>query len=179
MKKLLSLLVVLTMTLGAMAQSQHLKFMGIPLNGTISAFHQKLVAKGYKPDVEVNKRSRPGSRYFKGTFFGSEAVVYVYYNPKTKIVYRAKAVLKYTSEGIMQSVYQELKVALGEKYSGALVSKGESHGYEDMTYYVDEGRIDLFCAKYDLSYPTYYNVYVDYWDDINSKKNEDKNMDDL
>lgn len=179
MKKIISLLVVLTMTLGTMAQSQHLKFMGIPLNGTISAFHQKLVAKGYKPDVEYNKQSGPGARSFKGTFFGREAFINVFYNPKTKIVYRAKAFLRYTSEEDMQSVYQELKVALGEKYSGALVSEGEGYGYEDMTYYVDEGRIDLFCSKYDDSYPTYYNVHVDYWDDINSKKNEDKNMDDL
>lgn len=179
MKKLLSLLVVLTMTLGAMAQSQHLKFMGIPLNGTISAFHQKLVAEGYKPAVDVNKQSESGSRCYKVTFFGSEAFIHVYYNPKTKIVYRAKAFLRYTSEEIMQSVYQELKVALGAKYSGALVSEGKSYGYEDMTYYVDEGRIGLFCDKYDLPYRTYYNVHVDYWDDINSKKNEDKNMDDL
>lgn len=179
MKKLLSLLVVLTMTLGVMAQSQHLKFMGIPLNGAISAFHQKLVAKGYKPAVEVNKQSGPGVRSFKGTFFGSEAYIHVFYNPKTKIVYRAKAYLEYTSEEDMQSVYQELKVALGEKYSGALVSEGKSYGYEDMIYSVDEGRIDLFCDKYDDSYPTYYQVHVDYRDDINSKKNEDKNMDDL
>lgn len=167
------------MTLGAMAQSQHLKFMGIPLNGTISAFHQKLVAKGYKPYVELNKQSGPGARSFKGTFFGREAYIHVYYNPKTKIVYRAKAVLEYTSEEDMQSVYQELKVALGEKYSGALMFENEYSGYERLSCFVDNGGIDLYCTKIDDSYLTYYLVHVDYWDDINSKKNENKNMDDL
>ena len=55
MKRILSFFVMLVLTLGVMAQTQHMKFMGIPLNGTISAFHQKLVAKGCKPDVEYNK----------------------------------------------------------------------------------------------------------------------------
>ena len=80
MKRFLSLFVMLVMTLGVMAQTQHMKFMGIPLNGTISAFHQKLVAKGCKHDVEVSKVAGVGSRAFTGTFFGEKSGIYVYYN---------------------------------------------------------------------------------------------------
>ena len=179
MKKILSIVVVFMLTLGAMAQTQHLKFMGIPLTGTISAFHQKLVAKGLKHDVEGSQNIGPGTRKFTGTFYGKNANIYVKYNPTTKIVYGAYAVITYYSEDSMKSGYAELKSALSEKYPNAYEYEGEFDGYDYISYYVNGGCIDLYCSKYDETYPTQYWLYIDYRDAINSEKNDKQKSNDL
>ena len=179
MKRLLLLFVALVLTLGVMAQTQHMKFMGIPLNGTISAFHQKLVAKGCKPDVEFNKTAPVGSRHFTGTFFGEKALIIVYYNAKTKVVYRAKAVIRRSSEDMIIQKYDEVKSALEEKYPNAYMDKGEHNGYEGMHFYTDQGWIDLYVSKYDGYSETPYSLQIDYYDEVNDKKNENSKMNDL
>jgi hypothetical protein len=162
-----------------MAQTQHMKFMGIPLDGTISAFHQKLVAKGCKPDVEYNKTAPVGSRLFIGTFFGEKAKIFVYYNAKTKVVYRAKAVIDRSTEDMVIQQYNEVKSALEEKYPNAYMDKSEDYGYESLTFYTAQGWIDLYVSKHDNVYPTVYSLYIDYYDDVNDKKNENSKMNDL
>lgn len=179
MRKILSIVVVFMLTLGAVAQTQHLKFMGIPLTGTISAFHQKLVAKGVKHDVEGSKGAGAGSRYFDGIFYGENARIYVNYNPATKIVYRAKAVITYYSEDSMKSGYAELKSALSDKYPNACATEGEYEGYDAIGYFVNGGCIELFCSKNYDTYPTEYWLFIDYWDAINSEKNEHQKSNDL
>ena len=65
----------------AYAQKEpHLKFMGIPLDGTINQFQSKLTAKGIRVDVALNKNIGVGARAFKGTFSGKDAQVFVYYD---------------------------------------------------------------------------------------------------
>ena len=179
MKRILSFFVMLVLTLGVMAQTQHMKFMGIPLDGTISAFHQKLVAKGCKHDVEVSNALGAGSRVFIGTFFGEKADIHVYYNAKTKVVYRAKACIERSSEDDIFRKYNEVKSALEEKYPDAYMVKDEHYGYESMHFYTDQGWIDLYVAKYDKVYPTVYSLHIDYIDDVNFKKNENSKMNDL
>jgi hypothetical protein len=179
MKRILSFFVMLVLTLGVMAQTQHMKFMGIPLDGTISAFHQKLVAKGCKHDVEISKVVGAGGRAFTGTFFGEKADIYVYYNAKTKVVYRAKACIKRSSEDNIIRKYNEVKSALEEKYPDAYMDKSEDYGYDSMHFYTDQGEIDLYVYKFDDVYPTVYDLYIDYYDEVNFKKNENSKMNDL
>lgn len=179
MKRFLSFFVMLVLTLGVMAQTQHMKFMGIPLNGTISAFHQKLVAKGCKPNVEYNKTSPVGCRVFIGTFFGEKAEVYVYYNAKTKVVYRAKACILRSSEDDIIREYNEVKSALEEKYPDAYMVKDEYNGYESMHFCTAQGEIDLYVSKYDGYSENPYSLHIDYIDEVNDKKNENSKMNDL
>lgn len=171
MKRFLSLFVMLVLTLGVMAQTQHMKFMGIPLNGSISAFHQKLVAKGCKPDVEYNKTSPVGRRAFDGIFFGEKAEIYVYYNTETKVVYRAKACIDRDSEDMIIRIYNEVKSALEEKYPDAYMSEVEHNGYDSVGFYTDQGWIDLYVTK-DVVYADKYYLHIDYYDVVNFKKNE-------
>jgi hypothetical protein len=178
MKRFLSFFVMLVLTLGAMAQTQHMKFMGIPLNGSISTFHQKLVAKGYKPDVEYNKTSPVGRRVFTGTFFGEKADIYVYYNTETKVVYRAKACIDRDSEDMIIRIYNEVKSALEEKYPDAYMIKGEYKGNEGMHFCTAQGEIGLYVTK-DVVYADKYYLHIDYYDDVNFKKNENSKMNDL
>ena len=178
MKRILSFFVMLVLTLSVMAQTQHMKFMGIPLDGTIRAFHQKLVEKGCKPEVEYNKTA-PGRRYFIGTFFGEKAIIIVYYNLKTKVVYRAKACIQRSSEDMIIQQYDEVKSALEEKYPDAYMVKDEDDEYEAMHFCTDQGEIDLCVAKFDGYSETPYTLFIDYYDEVNNKKNENSKMNDL
>ena len=170
---------MLVLTLGVMAQTQHMKFMGIPLDGTISAFHQKLVAKGCKPNVEYNKTAPVGSRHFIGTFFGEKALIIVYYNAKTKVVYRAKACIDRRSEDMIIQQYDEVKSALEEKYPDAYMVKDEYDEYESMHFCTDQGEIDLYVGKFDGYVEKPYELHIDYYDDVNYKKNEKSKKNDL
>lgn len=62
------------MALYAQAQEskEHLKFMGIELNGTIADFQTKLLAKGLTISPQ-SKLQPTGIRVFDGTFSGEDA----------------------------------------------------------------------------------------------------------
>ena len=98
MKRIVLMLVSCMMVMSVMAQNEHLKFMGIPLTGTITTFQTKLAAKGISYDKVASSQTESGVRCFKGVFSGEKANIYVYYNEKTKVVYRAKAVIEYPTE---------------------------------------------------------------------------------
>ena len=53
MKKSMMLIIVCLMSMCIQAQTEHLKFMGIPLTGSITAFQEKLKAKGIEYDAEA------------------------------------------------------------------------------------------------------------------------------
>jgi hypothetical protein len=72
-----------------------------------------------------------------------------------------------------------VKSALEEKYPDAYMSEGEDYGYDSMQLYTAQGGIDLYVSKYDDVYPTEYTLHVDYFDDVNFKKNENSKMNDL
>ena len=162
MKRFLSFFVALVLTLGVMAQTQHLKFQGIPLNGTISAFHQKLVAKGFKHEAVLSKGLAVGTRAFSGVCFGKKCIVGVYYIPKTKLVYSVGVTIPYDDEDVQYADFERINNALTKKYPNAEVSEDE---YEDVnTYFLDEGRIHVICELNLL--------HVMYYDEENTAKNE-------
>ena len=71
--------------------------MGIPLNGTINQFQQKLIAKGVKPYADFNELAQDEPvRYFSGNFAGNKALIKIKYNNKTKIVWGAMVLIEYT-----------------------------------------------------------------------------------
>lgn len=92
---------------------EHIKFMGIPMGGTITAFQNKLQAKGLKVSVE-SARMPAGQRGYKGTFSGEQAEILIWFNPRTKIVYRGKAMInRYGKEFILWSIIRDgIKIGL-------------------------------------------------------------------
>lgn len=188
MKKLIFTLVVILMTTVLCAQAEdHLKFMGIPLTGNINSFQTKLEAKGCKADKTINSYLPVGTRAFKGQFAGNEANIYIYYNKKTKIVYRAKAVIEYTDKDIFNQKEYELAQMLSHKYYSMYIDTSSSDG---LTIYVTNdlgttnlGTIDLYDRTEDPNVSNYfkttYNIHIDYHDAINSEKNQDERMEDL
>lgn len=98
-----------------MAQNanEHLKFMGIPINGTLESFTQKLVAKGLK-----REHAWEDDVLLKGTFAGkSGSGVCVMRIPSRNIVYKVVVCLpsKDTWEWL-EDDYTEFKRMLTSKY---------------------------------------------------------------
>ena len=185
-KRILSIVVIFTlaMTTSFAQGEQHLKFMGIPITGTINQFQSKLASKGITVDQSVNKYIGVGGRAFKGVFAGKKAQIYVYYDETTKIVYRAKAVIDSYDEDTSDNDYYHFVDLLTTKYPDVEVETGEHDGYESTTLYVPNnstgnyqylGSIDVFRSE-DYSA---YSLYIDYTDTGNYIKHEDRNLEDL
>ena len=115
MKRIFIALLFIFSCIGAMAQNanEHLKFMGIPINGTLESFTQKLVAKGLK-----REHAWDNALLLKGTFAGkSGSGVCVMRVPSRNIVYKVVVCLpsKDTWEWL-ENDYKEFKEMLTTKY---------------------------------------------------------------
>ena len=69
MKNLLTLMMVVMVSLSSFAQKDVTKFLGIPVDGTVSEMKQKLIAKGFKVASYGHKNQ------LEGTFNGREVFV--------------------------------------------------------------------------------------------------------
>lgn len=118
MKKIISVFFVFFLCMAASAQ-QHMKFMGIPLDGTIEDFSMKLKAKGVTYDAAESKAAGKGIRKFCGTFMGEKATFTVFYNYKSKIVFSAVAELYYPTVESAHTPFVNLNDQLQQKYPDA------------------------------------------------------------
>lgn len=89
-KHLLLTLTLLFATTGVTYAQEHLKFMGIPIDGTIDNFQKQLATKQIVVDKSVNKNVGVGMRIFKGRFAGQTCYIAVQYSP-SKTVYAVMA----------------------------------------------------------------------------------------
>ena len=167
------------------AQSEHAKFMGIPLNGTIQQFHQKLVAKGCRHDTKTSSVISNGTRAFKGSFAGNDAFIYVYYDETTKIVYRAKAVISCSGEVMRDTKFNDLKGLLETKYGTLFSEKDTYEGHDSYTYPILSkqsgemiGVAGIYVSKNEYSLDEY-GIHVDYYDFANNKEHDDKRLEDI
>lgn len=188
MKKTIIMMTLCLVVFCCPVQAQHLKFMGIPLNGTITQFQQKLTAKGVKYDKRASQLTPSGVRAFTGNFAGEKAEIYVYYDPASKVVYRAKAVITYPTEDICDSHYYEFKSLLSSKYPDAYCEEGYQDEHESYLFVVSQkgigelrdihGTIGIYVSE--TLYEIYErNLHIDYTDYLNSIDNDNSKMRDL
>lgn len=178
-KYLLLILCTLFISVSLSAQSksnQHLKFMGIPINGSITNFQNKLIAKGFKYDKATSKAIEGPTRYYDGQFAGETAQLIVYYNRDQKFVYRVKVVIERSSEEQIKTLMNSFRNQLVEKYS-TYAEEGTYEGNESYYIPLNTGWVDLFYV-YNI-YSIGYSLHIDYWDEENYNKNRKNNMDDL
>lgn len=197
MRKILSLLAMLLACTAMFAQAteQHVKFMGIPLNGTITQFQSKLLAKGCTYDAETSKAISTDCRVFNGVFASKKVSIYVYYDNNTKIVYRAKAVNDGMAESIADQEYGRIKELLTTKYESDGIT-GSQSDKESCCWGIfskpkgddtDEGggligEVDLYIVKDEktyIRYPYNYSLHIDYIDFLNKEKHTEKDLEDL
>ena len=117
MKKIISVLFAICLCMTA--DAQHMRFMGIPLDGTIDDFSMKLKAKGVTYDAAESKAAGKGIRKFCGTFMGEKATFTVFYNYKSKIVFSAVAELYYPTVESAHTPFVNLNDQLQQKYPDA------------------------------------------------------------
>jgi hypothetical protein len=180
------------------AQKDHLKFAGIPLDGTISQFHPKIVAKGFKYDAELSKQFE-NSRAYNGVFAGENCLVYVYYDTKSKIVYRAKAIVENLSQSIAEQKFDSMKSRLCAKYteensfrdnmddskyqpSFAILPLRDNLDYSLSKWKNTYGIINIYVVKsnsYLYNSSNDHSLHIDYEDQINSDLHEKNIEDDL
>lgn len=191
MKKLLFTLCFLIFAIVSFAQANtHIKFMGIPLTGTIAQFQAKLVAKGCTYNKVASATIPNGTRAFNGTFVGNKVDIFVYYDTKTKVVYRTKAVVSGVTEDIAEQEYSKIKNLLSQKYGSDFddMFVGTQGGKESVSFMSanDEGEIngsiDLFITQDEETWvraPYNYNLHIDYNDRINTNNHENQQLDEI
>ena len=197
MKKLLFIAMTMLLSSLSWGQNEHLSFAGIPIDGTITQFHQKLTSQGYKYDVELTKRLT-GSRAYEGIFAGEQCDVYVYFDIQTSKVYRAKAVISSLSESLAKQKYESILTRLKKKYtddnslleekkdseyiaSCLIIPMRESYNEFLTTWGNSYGAITVYIVesadKY--NYPYHYSLHIDYEDQLNSDAHNKNVEDDL
>ncbi len=110
MRKFITL-VLLAITMSAFAQ-EHMKFMGLPIDGQLTTFCQALEKKNFQLEKERNGRAR-----YEGSFTGKPVYVIVETTPKTYTVCDVLVVYKDNNTwGEMEDLYVGLKEQLTAKY---------------------------------------------------------------
>ena len=167
----------------AFAQNSHIKLMGIELNGTISEFQTKIQAKGAM--VSPDSKSYPnGTRAYNGTFSGEKATIIVWYNERTKQVYRAKAIIKRYGKDMIEQVMSTMEGKLDLKYGtdckeSELVKDDYLHEFKQSGYTLENGTIGLFVTSGGFTDQVQFSLHIDYHDKENYAKNTAEEMDDL
>jgi len=115
MKRIISIVLVTAFAIMAMAQEQkpHLQFKGIPIAGSISAFCQKLQAKGFTQLRSTEKNIR----IFTGDFTGRKSTVGVIATDDGKNVFGVTVLFDETeSWNTLVSTYDHYKELYTTKY---------------------------------------------------------------
>jgi hypothetical protein len=109
---------ILLFMMGAIlcTNAQHLRFSEIPIEGSITSFQSKLAAKGIRVNQAESNKAPVGQRIFNGKFQGYNAVITVYYNRKTKDVYKVEAVIESKKKETIQGILDRSLKAIEQKY---------------------------------------------------------------
>ena len=159
-KSLLLLMLVSLLTLTSFAQTEHMKFMGIPIDGSLKSFCSQLKKKGFDRDPYETRRK--DSRIYIGEFAGHNSKVFVYSDAKSNNVHSVIVNIPSYEEDVALSIYNNLKQMLIEKYSedvGVKEYKWLNEKYADK---IQEGKLTelkwLYEKKDDDGYDVTYIV---------------------
>ena len=179
--------------------TEHLKFMGIPIDGSPEAFANQLKSKGFTLDSS----STPDIIWMTGTFAGiSDSNVLIYKSPSSDNVYKVRVVFPgQDSWSQIEMRYSKFKDWLSQKYL-LLESTEEFQGYppssdsdkmtklilDNCTYLCKYGagssegefigRIYLAIKRFSSAYNKGY-VCIEYQDYLNGENAEQGSIDDL
>ena len=95
----------------AQEKIEHLKFMGIPIDGKISKFKKNLEKKGLQHYTTLNNHY-----IFRGSFAGDDANIFVMYDTKTKVVSGVGVSIQCLSHQIAKDKYNNYVNDFKDKY---------------------------------------------------------------
>ena len=126
MKKILASLAVFVAVINIMAQ-EHLSFKGIPIEGSMTEFCQKLKTKGFTSIGQENNIS-----LFTGDFTGSEATVGVTATDDGKNVFAVVVLFEPSGEwNTLVNTYDYYKDLYTRKYGKPSISKEKNPALSD------------------------------------------------
>lgn len=99
------------------AQTEHLKFMGIPIDGKASVFGKKIEQKGLKYYAKVSN-----GYIYKGDFAGYSSEIFTLFDNKKKIVYGVGVQITCYSESVAKDTYWRFVRDLKDKYNAIKLS---------------------------------------------------------
>ena len=183
MKRKLLVAILLFLSFACYAQTSHMKFMGIEMGRTIDQFQAGLAKKGAKVSW-MNKYAPVGQRVFEGPFSGEQAQILIWYNERTKLVYRAKAIVEREGTQSILSVLSQYEGKLDLKY-GVECKETDTfeddhlHEFKSVLYTTENGTISLFIIGEEYGDNGNFKLHIDYHDkDSYTQKIADE-MDDL
>lgn len=134
MKKIVTILTALFATISMMAQ-EHLAFKGIPIEGSMAEFCQKLKAKGFTSIGQENNIT-----LFTGDFTGREATVGVTATDDGKNVFAVVVLFDPSGEwNTLVNTYDYYKDLYTRKYGKPTISKEKNPAmYDDNTHLMAE-----------------------------------------
>ncbi len=183
MKKLVFFVLALLLGLASTSAQQHLKFMGIPIDGNIENFTAKLKAKGLTihPD---NKTLTEPVRAFKGVFFDHEATIWAHYTRKNRTVYRVTVrICKNSSKEVCKNVKEQIEDVIQSKYQTEY-KEGESMGGDKLDMYNifnndDECLGQIYLGIYSNNLFDGYYLIITYEDMVNNLKEIESKEEDI
>lgn len=187
MKKIISVLFAFFVCLSISAQ-EHMKFMGIPLDGTIDNFALKLKAKGITYDAAKSRAMGPGGKFYNGTFMGEKATFMVFFNAKSRVVFGVSVEMSYSSVELAFTPLKNIAEQLLKKYPKAVyeANKNSKGDVESLTFHIpneaETKRIGTIIQKLNSSKSLLKNdctITLIYTDVDNFQKSEAKNNEDL
>lgn len=182
MRKLFLLSLMLMFSFVLSAQTEHMKFAGIPLNGSIEQFQKKLVAKGFRLNTKMSKMLPVGTRSFVGTFAGKKGNIAVYYDSETKNVYGAKVYYDGLTDDRAKEELDNLRSILSAKYGETSITDGTDKSGR-ATFTVDTGLGSIYCYLMTddtmLTYPFNWLTHAEFTDYVNGKNHQSNVSDDF
>ena len=196
MKKILFVIAFVFIALGASAQkiSEHLKFKGIPIDGPIEEFVNKMEDKGLKYVEKINNHYA-----LTGKFAGySNCDIYCLCAENSDIIYRVGVFFPYKDTwNSLFTNYDIIKSYLTEKYGNPSECK-ENFKYEvgnsdfskfyaaqnedcdfETTFNLKEGTIILSINSTKIKHEKFCNIKLVYTDSANSEIDRNNAIDDL
>lgn len=150
---------------------------------SISKFEKKLRFNGLTISPKTYQQPA-GIRIYNGRFSGEKAEIIVWYNTKSKRVYRAKAMICRHGKDQIERLTKTIKGKLDAKYG---VSKKYSEETKDAhqqkytkcLYYNYCGTVELYISSTDFDTDSDYYLHVDYKDKENYSKYGHNEIDDI
>ncbi len=167
MKRIFIFLFMCILNAATFAQDEHLSFMDIPIDGTISEFQAKLKEKGVRHDVKGSAELPVGRRMFKGIVEGKKSDIIVSYTKTTKTVYHVKVFMTFDDGDQSHYKFYMLHDILKREFT---CEKHENNGSGELgVYKAPNGIIALYTMNMEFGAGlSTYTLHLEYTDSINS-----------
>ena len=181
--KTLFIFLLLMLSLSSSAQTEHVRFLGITLDGTIQQFQDELLAIGCTYDKETSALLPKGAKAFRGSYSSHDALLIVFHDETTNIVYQAKAVITCHGADSCETVFNSINGMLQAEYGSLLSTKSTQYGHDSYGYSImSEQRVvigdaGLFVTRNENK-PDEYLVQVQYTDIANMRIHEKQKAED-